>query len=194
MNKNQQTGPIITRVWAMPNKQTFSIKPIKDLIQRYLPMGRAMGWVDPFCGRSEYCEFQNDINPENHNKPLEAMEFIKQFKKNSIKGYLLDPPYSLNQLRTLYDDYTEGKGLFCVRPDSMIYWSTFKDQVAKQIELGGYCISFGWNSMGLGLNRGFEQVEILLVPHGGSRNDTIVVVERKVSKTFSKLKRSKKKK
>jgi len=27
---------IINRQWAMPNKNTFSIKPIKDLIERYL--------------------------------------------------------------------------------------------------------------------------------------------------------------
>ena len=34
--------------------------------------------------------------------------------------------------------------------------------------------------MGLGKNRGFEMLEILLVPHGGSKNDTIVTVERKL--------------
>jgi len=34
--------------------------------------------------------------------------------------------------------------------------------------------------MGIGKNRGFEMVEILLVPHGGSKNDTIVTVERKL--------------
>lgn len=32
---------------------------------------------------------------------------------------------------------------------------------------------------GIGLKRGFEMIEILLVPHGGSKNDTIVTVERK---------------
>ena len=33
--------------------------------------------------------------------------------------------------------------------------------------------------MGIGKNRGFEMIEILLVPHGGSKNDTIVTVEQK---------------
>lgn len=171
---------IIKRIWAMPNKQTFKIKPIKELIERHLTFN-GHGWVDPFCGKSRYCEYQNDINPDNFNKPLEAMEFIKKFKNKTIDGYIIDPPYSLNQLRTLYDDFTKGKGLYCVRPDSMIYWSKFKNVVAKQIKPGGICISFGWNSMGLGINRGFEKIEILLVPHGGSRNDTIVVVERKIN-------------
>jgi hypothetical protein len=33
--------------------------------------------------------------------------------------------------------------------------------------------------MGMGKNRFFEIIEILLVPHGGHKNDTIVTVERK---------------
>jgi hypothetical protein len=52
--------------------------------------------------------------------------------------------------------------------------------LANKIKVGGYCISFGWNSNGMGKNRGFEIVEILLVSHGGHHNDTIVTVERKV--------------
>lgn len=36
-----------------------------------------------------------------------------------------------------------------------------------------------WNSGGFGKNLGFEMIEILLVPHGGHHNDTIVTVERK---------------
>ena len=38
---------------------------------------------------------------------------------------------------------------------------------------------FGWNSNGVGKVRGFEIIEILLIAHGGSHNDTIVTVERK---------------
>jgi hypothetical protein len=40
-------------------------------------------------------------------------------------------------------------------------------------------ISFGWNSAGFGTKRGLDLWEILLVPHGGPHNDTIVTVERK---------------
>lgn len=41
-------------------------------------------------------------------------------------------------------------------------------------------ISCGWNSAGMGIGRGFEIVEILLVCHGAAHNDTIVVVERRI--------------
>lgn len=35
---------------------------------------------------------------------------------------------------------------------------------------------------GVGIKYGFEIQEILLVPHGGWHNDTIVVVEKKINK------------
>lgn len=41
-------------------------------------------------------------------------------------------------------------------------------------------ITCGWNSGGIGQGLGFEIQEILLVPHGGWHNDTIVVVDKKV--------------
>jgi len=44
---------------------------------------------------------------------------------------------------------------------------------------GGKCISFGWNSNGIGKTRGFEMVEIKILSHGGMHNDTIITVEVK---------------
>ena len=52
--------------------------------------------------------------------------------------------------------------------------------MARILKPGGKAICFGWNSMGLGKNRGFEMTRILLVPHGGSKNDTICTVEVKL--------------
>lgn len=61
----------------------------------------------------------------------------------------------------------------------MSFWSNCKDELARIINIGGYCICCGWTSQGLGKNRGFKMIEILLVPHGGNKNDTIVTVEQK---------------
>ena len=52
-------------------------------------------------------------------------------------------------------------------------------EIARILKLNGKVICFGWSSMGLGKNRGFEMTRILLVPHGGSKNDTICTVEIK---------------
>lgn len=43
----------------------------------------------------------------------------------------------------------------------------------------GVVITCGWNSSGIGKVNGFRIVEILLVPHGGWHNDTIITVEKK---------------
>ena len=66
------------------------------------------------------------------------------------------------------------------KPTSMKYWADCKNEIARILRVGGKVICFGWNSMGLGKNRGFEMQRILLVPHGGSKNDTIVTVEQKL--------------
>lgn len=54
-----------------------------------------------------------------------------------------------------------------------------KNESARILKTRGIAICFGWNSMGLGKNRKFMMEEVLLVPHGGSKNDTIVTVEVK---------------
>ena len=61
----------------------------------------------------------------------------------------------------------------------MDFWSKCKDQIARITKPNGKVICFGWNSMGLGKSRGFKMTEILLVPHGGNKNDTICTVEIK---------------
>jgi hypothetical protein len=68
-----------------------------------------------------------------------------------------------------------------VKPTSMKYWGDCKTEVARILKVGGKSVCFGWTSMGIGINRGFEMQRILLVPHGGSKNDTIVTVEIKQS-------------
>jgi len=45
-----------------------------------------------------------------------------------------------------------------------------------------HVLSFGWNSVGMGITRGYEIVEILLVCHGGAHNDTICIAEKKILK------------
>ena len=162
----------------MPNKNTFHIPPIKELLGRYVVDKK--DWIDGFARGSRWAETTNDINAEystTHN--LEAMEFFSSFDRESIQGVLFDPPYSLTQAAYSYKQH--GEGLSSVNPNKMEYWARLKDQVASIIKPNGLCISLGWNTMGLGKNRGFKKLEILLVPHGGTRNDTIVTVEQKVT-------------
>lgn len=60
------------------------------------------------------------------------------------------------------------------------FYGDRKKEVARIVKQGGIVISCCWNSGGIGKTLGFEIAEILLVPHGGNHNDTIVTVERKL--------------
>lgn len=167
---------IINQVWAMPNKWTFTIKPIKELLDRYVGDGKC--WIDPFAGKNSPADLTNDINPDmptTHH--YDALEFLKVQEDNSAIGILLDPPYSITQAKELYESY--GCEELDVKVSSMGYWAYIKNNMARIIKPDGIAICCGWTSMGLGKGRGFEMLEILLVPHGGSKNDTIITVEKK---------------
>lgn len=167
---------VITRKWAMPNSRTFTILPIKRLIEKYLPESGVV--VDPFANDSTYGTITNDLNPESKALyHLDALEFLKSQKDNLADMVLYDPPYSMRQASECYKSF--GKEKLSGTVTNMRYWSQCKDECARIVKVGGLCLSCGWNSMGMGKNRGFEIEEILLVPHGGNRNDTIIVLEKK---------------
>ncbi len=172
----------IKRIWAMPNKWTFQIKPIADLLARYVGDGK--GWIDPFAGENSPAEITNDINPEKKTQyHLDAEEFANILEER-IAGILFDPPYSLEQLKRSYEDigrrFTMRDGQIANR------WTMVKDILSMKLILEGYVISFAWNSEGFGIGRGFKLEEILLVAHGSGHNDTIVTVERKIQGNFAK--------
>lgn len=164
----------ISRVWAMPSKHTFTIKPIKELLNRY-DVGK--GWIDPFAGYNSPAEFTNDLNPSaptTHH--TEAIKFAKSFGDNKYQA-LFDPPYSLRQIMECY----EGFGMM---PDkkwaTTRFYTDVKNELARIIKQDGLCISFGWNTIGLGKKRSFEIIEVLVVSHGRLHNDTLVTVEKKI--------------
>ncbi len=160
----------ITRIWSMPNKWTFDIKPIKQLL-----ISHCIGvWADPYAGKNGgvYAKYNNDLA----NGGIDALEYLKSLSLE-LDGVLLDPPYSLRQVS---EHYKKAGIKISGWHTSAGYNSALKNEASKLIKIGGKAICFGWSSMGLGKNRGFEMIEILLVAHGGSKNDTIVTVERKL--------------
>lgn len=85
----------------MPNKWTFQIKPIAELISRYV--GDGVGWVDPFAGENSPTEITNDLNPK---RPAKFHLHAKDFGAGlagKYKGVLFDPPYSSRQTKECYD-------------------------------------------------------------------------------------------
>lgn len=163
----------IERKWAMPNKNTFSIKPIKELLSEEMTKGV---WLDPFANESKLATITNDLNSNyNTDYHLNALDFLKMFDDNSIDGVLYDPPYSPRQIKEVYDNI----GISITDETRADFWSKNKNEIARILKKGGKCISFGWNSGGIGKKNSMEITRILLVPHGGNHNDTICTVEIK---------------
>ena len=162
--------------WAMPNKWTFKIKPISELLKRYGVDG-GVRWVDPFAGISSPAELTNDHRPEcGATHCMDAVDFARDVVPIGIFGVLFDPPYSIHEVKRHYDSLGRK---YDFASDPTCGFKPVKDILAPKVEVGGYVISFGWNSTGFGKSRGFRKEEIMLVGHGGNRNDTIVTVEVK---------------
>lgn len=74
---------IFSRIWAMPNSKTFSIKPIKRLIERYSNPNYIS--IDPFSCGSRMAKITNDIDPSvEADYHLDALDFLRQFEDSSV--------------------------------------------------------------------------------------------------------------
>lgn len=166
----------MTRCWVMPNKNTFNIKPVKELLLKYI--NPKLLTIDPFANNSKLANITNDLDPSfDTDYHLDALEFLKLFKSNSVDCVLYDPPYSPRQVS---ESYKKLKHTVNKETTQSSYWSKQKNEIARILKNNGICISCGWNSNGIGKKRGFIIEELLVIAHGGNHNDTLVLVERKI--------------
>ena len=171
----------IERVWAMPNKNTFEVKPIHDLIVDEMTEGT---WIDPFANRNKLATITNDLSQEfDTDYHLDALDFMKLFEDSSVDGVLYDPPYSPRQVSECYNNVGYNVTWDTTKAS---FWGNHKREISRIVKLGGKVITFGWNSGGIGHKYGFEITRILMVPHGGWHNDTICTVEVKTHEGIRK--------
>jgi hypothetical protein len=174
-NKELIIIPLFSRVWEMPNSNTFDIRCINKLIYKYF--NPHLQSIDPFANKNRIAKITNDLDPEmKTDYCMDALEFLKQFPDNSIDFILNDPPYSVRQVSECYKRL--GKTVNMQTTQSS-FWGDLKKEITRIIKPEGIVISFGWNTNGIGKTNGFEIIEILLVAHGGAHNDTLCTVERK---------------
>lgn len=159
----------------MPNKNTFDIAPIKQLIIEEKHDGI---WIDPYANKNKIATITNDLNDEfDTDYNMDALDFLKLFKDSSVDGVLFDPPYSPRQISECYKNF----GIeVSNKTTQSSFWSNQKKEISRIVKVGGKVITFGWNSGGIGKRYGFNITRILFVAHGGWHNDTICVVEEKV--------------
>ena len=168
----------IDRKWCMPNKNTFDISPIKELINKYMVDGVV---IDPFANKNKIATITNDLDEQyDTDYHIDATDFLKIFEDNYVDMVLYDPPYSPRQVSECYKKLGKTVNMQTTQAS---YWSNQKKEIGRILKPNGIVITCGWNSGGIGKKYGMEIQEILLVPHGGWHNDTIVTVEKK---TFNK--------
>ena len=175
----------IERIFSFANKWTFTIKPIRELITYY--MANTRPWIDPFAGKYSPAHIRNDINPQsNAEYHLDALDFMGTIENESVAGVLYDPPYSTNQIKVSYQNH----GLQS-NPTLRTYQAKMKKEINRVLQPNGIVISCGWNTNGCSTRRDrknqynqLEMIHILLVPHGTTKNDTLITVERKIQETL----------
>lgn len=167
----------IQRKWAMPNKDTFSIKPIHELIESVISDCNKV--CDPFVRNSQFksrCvsnDLDTSIEADFH---MDALDFLRSRSDDEFDGLLFDPPYSVRQVAECY----KKMGLTVnMETTQSSFWTKLKTEVSRIVKPSGLVVCCGWNSGGIGKTFGFDLEQILLVPHGGPHNDTIVTVERR---------------
>lgn len=177
----------IRRVWAMPSKNTFDVAPMRSLVKSYLHTSRVS--VDPFSRNKRWATYTNDLNPETAAEHhMDALDFLLMLRERQVITDLIifDPPYPVDQCKTSYAGFGahfDGKAVQTAWGD----WAQHKDAANAILAPQGVVLSFGWDSNGFGVSRGYELVEMLIVCHGAGHNDTICTVERKIESTQGHL-------
>ena len=165
-----------SRIWAMPNPNTFTIPPIRDFVARHLH-GVS---VDPFARDCAVAKHTNDLNPATSAKHhMQAVDFLKMLKETGVKAdtVLFDPPYSPRQISECYRAANLTVGM--TDTQSSVLYKKARAAIRDICAPGATVLQFGWNSCGMG--EGWEMEEILLVSHGGAHNDTICTASRLIN-------------
>lgn len=174
---DMSNGIIYSREWAMPSSDTFSVRPIGDMVKRYLSASKVS--CDPFARNNRWATHTNDINPNtNAEHHMDCVDFLNMLFDRGIRCdlALLDPPYSPRQISECYQE----AGIKCGMKETQnaALYARVKDALSRVMIEGGIVLSFGWNSAGMGKKHNYNIIEVMLVCHGSAHNDTICLAER----------------
>lgn len=126
----EQNQIIFSRVWEMPNSNTFDIKCINNLIHKYFKPEFIS--IDPFANKNRIAKITNDLDPEmGTDYCMDALDFLKKFDDNSVDFVLYDPPYSPRQVSECYKKL--GKSVN-IQTTQSSFWGNIKKEIARIIK------------------------------------------------------------
>ena len=129
-----------SRCFAMPNAETFSIRPIGEFVQRYLAASKVS--VDPFARNRDWATYTNDINPNTSaqsHQDAEAFLADLESKKVNADLVLFDPPYSPRQVMEHY----QAAGLRVTQEDTQSgrLFKRVRNAIDRIVAPGGVVLS-----------------------------------------------------
>lgn len=170
------------RIEAQPNKWTFQIREVGDLVAAIV--GDGVGWSEPYRGKSRLrCEYTNDHNRQRDAKShMDAGAFCESLPYG-LAGAVVDPPWSPSQISRSYAE----AGLKATSLDtSSNFHSRVRIPLARKIRPAGRAIVCGYRGLGFGRSNGFKLEALLVVvhPYDGEHQGWFLTVERKVHGTL----------
>lgn len=167
----------IYREYDQPSHETFSVLSISRFVAVHTNGAEII--IDPFAANSKVGTITNDLNPDTEAQHhMHAHQFLEMLIEQEVQAdvVLLDPPYSLRQMKEVYN----GIGREVDYEETIRFYGTLRNLTDQIVKPNGKVLTFGWNSIGMGKNRGYEIEEILIVCHGREHNDTICVASRRL--------------
>ena len=141
---------------------------------------RIRGWVEDNCEgkvlnlfsgkfKLNVDEIRNDIREDMiADYHMDALEFVQSNPSNiKYDTVVLDPPYAYRKSMEMYDGAVSSP------------FNKVKDAIPNILNKGGRVITFGYHSNVMGKKRGFEQLHLLVMSHGGAIHDTLAIIETK---------------
>jgi hypothetical protein len=169
----------ITRKWAMPSADTFDVPAIGEFVKSYLRHSKVS--IDPFARNKRWATYTNDLNPETAAEyHCDAGDFLQMLLDRGVQADLIifDPPYTINQIEEVYAGV--GKNKFTFEEYSQLgRWNVEKNICNQLLSVGGVFLHFGYHTNGMGKDRKFEILEILMVAHGGAMELLMTPLEKR---------------
>jgi len=165
-------------LWCMPNQWTFQIPEVQAILNRLIHKHKRI--LIPFAGMFR---FPNSLTPKDityididttRPQPClygDCLEVMAQRLEGNYDLIISDPPFCFYQAIHTYGN------------SKMQDISKCKELYDQLLTSNGQILHFGFNSTGMGQNRGYIKEKIWLLNHGGSHSDTIILLE---SKTLTK--------
>jgi len=150
------------------HKYTFSIRPIREWVEKN-SKGKVLNL---FAGKTKLALDETRVDADktmNADFYMDAYDFVKQCQ-DKFDTIILDPPYAYRKSMEMYNGHKASR------------FNMIKDLISGILNDDGIVITFGYHSVSMGRNRGFQQSKILLMSHGGAIHDTIATIEIKEKK------------